>query len=964
MNYEELLAAYDDLKKENALLKSEIRELRGKSNEPQSLLFVPEVNTPSRPAITFLSKIHINSHPKEKIELFMSLFRGRSDVFAKRWQSAKTGTGGYQPACANEWRDGICPKPKIKCADCSNRKFQPLTEAVIEAHLRGEDKLCRDVIGIYPMLENETCYFIVIDFDKENWQVDIRAFRSLCTEKNITLAVERSRSGNGAHAWFFFVEPINAVTARKFASSLLTNAMNKRHEIGFTSYDRLIPGQDTMPKGGFGNLVALPLQGQARRHNNSLFIDEIFEPYKDQWSYLSSIKKFSLAEIEMHTKELCGCQELGTLARTDEDEKPWEKAKPEKELSQADFPNIVNIVRADMLRIEKAGISQVALNRIKRLAAFKNPEFYKAQAMRLSTYKIERVISSLDETPKYIGIPRGCEMALTELLSGSFVKFFVDDRTNPGRKIKVEFNGELTDEQKPAATALMKYDIGVLSATTVFGKTVIGANIIASKKANTLVLVHTQALLTQWKKALEQFLIIAETLPAQEKKKGRKRIISTIGQIGAGTNRLSGIVDIAVMQSLVNNGEVKELVKDYGMVIVDECHHVSAVTLEKILKNTTAKYVYGLTATPARQDGHHPLIFMQCGPIRYKVDARIQASKRSFEHYVIPKFTTLKKPLSYGEKEWAITKIYADVAGNEVRNRQIADDVVKCVENGRSPIILTGRSAHVAALADMLKERCGNVLTLVGSVSQKEKKETMKRLNDISKDEPLVIVAIGKYVGEGFDCPRLDTLFLAMPVAWKGTIAQYAGRLHRQYEGKNEVLIYDYVDIHVPVLERMYHKRVKGYAQIGYKAKAENAPPEKTNVIFDEKSFQPFFSNDLASAAKEIIIVSPFLRMARVKQMMQFLAPALMNGATATVVTRPSEDYKEEFGKIAADVSRYLSDANIKVVCKSKIHQKYAVIDRRIVWYGSINFLSFGFGEESVMRLESYEIADELIGAL
>src|SRR3989339_74448 len=787
----------------------------------------------------------------------------------------------------------------------------------------------------------------------------------MCTENNIPIAVERSRSGNGAHIWIFFEEPVSATIARKLGSSLLTCVMNNRHEISFKSYDRLFPSQDIMPKGGFGNLIALPLQGYARRLGNSVFIDEKVVPYPDQWAYLSEIKKMSLDEVQEKIEVLSNENELGVLVKAEEETKPWEKKKAEQKLSKTDFPEVVTIVKANMLYLEKVVIAQKALTRIKRLAAFKNPEFYKAQAMRLPTYDKPRIIFTLDETEKYLGIPRGCEDALIKLLNDANVPYVVDNKTNEGKRIKVKFNGELNADQKPANSALLKHDLGVLSATTAFGKTVIGANLIASRKTNTLILVHTQALLTQWQKALLQFLSINEPLPKQPiKKKGRKKKHSIIGLLGGGKNTLTGIVDVAIMQSLINKQEVKEMVKDYGMVIVDECHHVPAFNFEKILKTINAKYVYGLTATPIRQDGHHPIIFMQCGPIRYAVDAKAQAEKRPFDHFIIPRFTSFKKPLSQDEKNWHITQIYQSISDDELRNRQIANDILKSLEAGRTPLVLTERASHVNALAKMLSKECANVIPLIGSASQKEKREIMQRLHSIPKEDPLVIVATGKYVGEGFDYPRLDTLFLVMPVAWKGTITQYAGRLHRLYEDKKEVLIYDYVDIHVPVLERMYHKRVKGYAQIGYKAKAEITQLEKMNVIYDGRSFINVFSNDIAMSTKEIIIVSPFIRENRLIKMMQLLTPQIINNVNSTVVTRHPEDFRAENRQAFEDLSEYLKNAGIKVIHKPNIHQKFTIIDQNIVWYGSVNFLSFGSADESIMRLESYEIASELLGTL
>jgi superfamily II DNA or RNA helicase len=963
-SYEELLQAYNALKTENALLKAENESLRQQLKLPLPLEVFHEQSIPAEPSL-ISSRVDNNSPPAEKIALFMSLFKGREDVYAKRWFSASTQKSGYQPACENEWKPALCNKKKYRCARCPHRKFSGADAAVIEAHLRGAHSQGKDVIGIYPLLPDENCHFLAIDFDDTGWQKDVTVFRMICVNHGIPVAVERSRSGEGAHVWIFFEEPVSAAVARKLGSVLLTCAMNSRHEISFKSYDRLFPSQDLMPKGGFGNLIALPLQGQARKMDNSVFIDEHFVPYPDQWAYLSEIKRISIAKVEEIIKELSKIGELGVLVKSEEDVKPWEKKKAETELTKIDFPAALTIVKANMLYIEKSAVSQRALTRIKRLAAFKNPEFYKSQALRLPTYDKPRIVYTLDETERYLGIPRGCEDGLKHLLDEAGVDYVSEDKTNAGKRIKVKFNGQLNADQKPAVRALLKHDLGVLSATTAFGKTVIAADLIAHRKTNTLILVHTQTLLMQWQKTLQQFLTVNEPMPEQPgRKRGRKKKTSLIGQLGGGKNALSGVIDIAIMQSVVSGQEVKELVKDYGMVIVDECHHVPAFSFEKILKAVNAKYVYGLTATPARQDGHHPIIFMQCGPIRYCVDAKVQADKRPFDHFIIPKFTSFKKPLSQDEKDWPITQIYGSIAGDVLRNQQIVKEVLKSLSEGRTPLVLTERAEHVKTLSEQLGKECANVISLIGSASQKEKREIMQKLSALSKEEPLIIVATGKYVGEGFDYPRLDTLFLVMPIAWKGTIAQYAGRLHRLYETKKEVLIYDYVDIHVPMLERMYHKRVKGYAQIGYKARTESTQVSKINTIFDGKSFLSVFYNDLAMAGKEIIIVSPFIRKARLLQMLRSLSLRIIDNLNITVVTRHPDDFRNESRQVFEAQVEQLKQGGIKVIHKPKIHQKFAIIDQNVVWFGSVNFLSFGSSEESIMRLESYEIASELLGSL
>jgi superfamily II DNA or RNA helicase len=837
----------------------------------------------------------------------------------------------------------------------------PLTESVINSHLRNKNENGNGIIGIYSLLPDETCLFLAIDFDEENWQQDISAFRLVCKELNIPVVIERSRSGNGAHAWFFFDEPVSAVSAQKLGNAFLTKAMSIRYEIKFTSYDRMFPNQDFMPKGGFGNLIALPLQGGARKNGNSEFIDEDFQSYPDQWAYLASVRKITMEEIKNLLCELCernGLGELGATEANDEDSpKPWENKKPEVKLENKDFPDKLIVIEANRLYIPKKDISQRALNRIKRLAAFSNPQFYKAQKMRMSTYDIPRIIYSLDETADYMGIPRGCKFSLIDMLENAHVNYMFNDKRNQGKIINVNFTGTLREEQQSATNVLLEYETGVLSVPTAFGKTVIGASLIAKRKCNTLILVHLQTLFDQWKKSLKQFLLIDEVLPETENKRGRKKIHSIIGQIGSGKNTASGIIDIALVQSLIHDNEVNEIVKIYGMVIVDECHHASSINYERVLGTVSAQYVYGLTATPMRQDGQHPIIFMQCGAIRYSVDAKLQASKRDFEHYLIPCFTSFKKPFSQTEETWHITQIYTTLSKDEFRNQQIVTDVLDAVRNDRTPIILTQRTEHVMRFADILKNQTdAHVITLVGTDSAKIKAQTLEFLSRIPSDEKLIIIATGKYVGEGFDYPRLDTLFLASPITWKGTLAQYAGRLHRDYPGKQDVIIYDYVDIHVPVLERMYHKRLTGYSQIGYKALAVNQP-DKTNLIYDADSFVPVIKNDFTEAKKEILIVSPFLRKKRIQTILEWLKEPIRQGILITVITRPPESYKDS--KLIQECIALLQSA-VSVIIKSNIHQKYIIIDNRLVWYGSINLLSFGSSEESIMRLESKELAEEL----
>ena len=753
--------------------------------------------------------------------------------------------------------------------------------------------------------------------------------------------------------------------ARKFGSGLLTRAMEKYHELSFKSYDRLFPNQDTMPAGGFGNLIALPLQSQARRKRNSVFVDREFIPYPDQWAFLAGILKLSPDFIDQQIKTLCKDGELGRLVRDTqaEDEEPWAVRK-----ETSDVPLLISqkirLVRANMLYVDKRKIPQKALNQFRRLGAFKNPEFYKAQAMRLPTFNKPRIIDITTETDQYLVLPRGCEAPLQNLLSENNIEYSIEDKTTAGHPIKVEFQGDLYEEQQKAVDALLQYDNGVLSAATAFGKTVVGSYLIAERNVNTLIIVHTQALLNQWKKSLAQFLEFEEILPALPKKRGRKKERSIIGQLGGSKNNLNGIVDIAVVQSLIHENEVKPSVKNYGMVLVDECHHVPAFSFEQVLKEVSAKYVYGMTATPIRQDGHQPIIFMQCGPIRYQADAKEQARKQDFERIVIPRFTSFRMPLTQEENTLNITDIYASLCENQMRNHFIVQDVLHAIKQGRTPIILTERFSHAKVLYDQIKNTCQNTFLLSGKASAKDKRTILQQVHDVPTKESMIIVATGKYVGEGFDEPRLDTLFLAMPFSWKGTLAQYAGRLHRAYEGKQEVIIYDYVDICIPMLERMYHKRISGYGSLGYKARASEAPEQKAGIIFDTSTFLPVFSQDLASAKHEIIIVSPFIQKGPLVQALKLLTPAQLGGVKIAVVTRPDEDFSGNAATKMASAIEQIAEMGIRVVLKPKLYQKFAVLDQQTVWYGSMNLLSYNRSQESIMRFESEEIAAELLACL
>ncbi|HFO9048424.1 TPA: DEAD/DEAH box helicase family protein [Escherichia coli] len=732
----------------------------------------------------------------EKVALFRRLFRGRDDVWALRWESKTSGKSGYSPACANEWQLGICGKPRIKCGDCAHRQLIPVSDLVIYHHLAGTH-----TAGMYPLLEDDSCYFLAVDFDEAEWQKDASAFMRSCDELGVPAALEISRSRQGAHVWIFFASRVSAREARRLGTAIISYTCSRTRQLRLGSYDRLFPNQDTMPKGGFGNLIALPLQKRPRELGGSVFVDMNLQPYPDQWAFLVSVIPMNVQDIEPTILRATGSihpldvnfineEDLGT---------PWEEKKSSGNRLNIAVTEPLIITLANQIYFEKAQLPQALVNRLIRLAAFPNPEFYKAQAMRMSVWNKPRVIGCAENYPQHIALPRGClDSALSFLRYNNIAAELIDKRF-AGTECNAVFTGNLRAEQEEAVSALLRYDTGVLCAPTAFGKTVTAAAVIARRKVNTLILVHRTELLKQWQERLAVFLQVGDS----------------IGIIGGGKHKPCGNIDIAVVQSISRHGEVEPLVRNYGQIIVDECHHIGAVSFSAILKETNARYLLGLTATPIRRDGLHPIIFMYCGAIRHTA-ARPKESLHNLEVLTRSRFTSGHLP-----SDARIQDIFREIALDHDRTVAIAEEAMKAFGQGRKVLVLTERTDHLDDIASVMNTLKLSPFVLHSRLSKKKRTMLISGLNALPPDSPRILLSTGRLIGEGFDHPPLDTLILAMPVSWKGTLQQYAGPLHREHTGKSDVRIIDFVDTAYPVLLRMWDKRQRGYKAMGYRIVAD-----------------------------------------------------------------------------------------------------------------------------------------------
>ena len=905
-------------------------------------------------------------------KLFFSMFWGRQDVFAKRGKN-----GGYFPQCKNRWEASLCPKQrgeKVSCDDCDNKDWTQLELWRVKEHLKGQKEDGTDVLGIYPLFEDGTCRFIVFDFDNHEkgselndyanvdneWHEEVDALRKMCLINGIKPLVERSRSGRGAHVWIFFKRPIQASIARNFGFMLLDKGSSSINMKSFHYYDRMYPSQDS--SNGIGNLIALPLQGRAIKFGNSAFVDENWNAYPDQWRVLlHDTEKLDLDDIESYMSkwQIEMAKEKGFLIPTNEVSrpKPWRK---KCEFFKSDVVGKLHIVLSDGVYVDSLNIMPSLQNQIRSLAAFDNPEFYKNKRLGYSNYYNFSSVYLGKDVDGYICVPRGLRERILDECTKAGIETDISDERKKGRPIRVSFNGDLRTQQELAAQKLLSFSDGVLSAATAFGKTVVCSYLISERKVNTLILLQSKDLLAQWVEELQRFLDIKEEAPEYETKTGRKKKRdSVIGILHGNKNTLTGIIDVAMVQSMNGKDNLSDRLNSYGMVIMDECHHAASSSSMELLQRVKAKYVYGVSATPKRGDNLDKIIYMMLGPVRHTYSALERAIQQGIGHYIVPRYTRVVDSLESKEN---IGKAYSLIASNEVRNNMIISDVSECVKNGESPVILTRTKEHAKYLADKLQQTADHVFLLYGDNTDKENLDISNNLKKIPKHESLILIATGQKIGEGFDFPRLDVLMLAAPVSFEGRLEQYVGRLNRDYDGKEAVYVYDYIDSHVRFFDRMYGKRLRTYKKMGFSLWTEETKTKQIiNSIFDSGNYTEKFEQDLVEAEKSIVISSPDIRKDKTERFIYIIKTVQENGVNVTVITLDPDSVMFGSSSVCYELIDKMKKVGIQVIVKEEVDEHFAVIDDCIVWHGGMNLLGKEDAWDNLMRIKNIDVASELL---
>ena len=905
-------------------------------------------------------------------DFFMMFCRGRKDVYDLRYTNPKTGKNGYYSQCFNRWDRGchIQKKDGVRCKDCELRAYKPVTLPLIKAHMNGTDPNGNDVVAIYPMLENNLCQLLVFDFDNhakgaeqedyanidDGWKEEINALRHICKNLDVDAVVERSRSGRGAHLWIFFKEMVPARLARRFGFALLEKGAESVNLKSFKYYDRMIPTQDALPEGGLGNVIALPLQGMALKSGNSAFIDENWNAYEDQLNVLAGTRRLTRQGIEDY---LSLWYSTGSISEDNGTDAPWDK---NSEIEAGSVKGVVRIVLADRIYIDSTGMSNKTKRQLRRMATFSNKQYFQNQAMDMPNYDESRFIYLGSDEGKYIVLPRGLREEILKKFDNAGISYKIEDKRTKGQELNISFRGELRESQIPAVETMLENETGILHAATAFGKTVVCCDMIARRGISTLILVDRADLMNQWIKRLEEFLDIDEELPEYQTKTGRTRKRkSLIGNLQGAHDTLTGIVDVAMIRSLKKKDGFHPKLKEYAQVYFDECHHAASDSAIEVLQEINAKYVYGVTATPKRGDGKEKINEFLLGPIRYRFTAKDRAEEQNINHLVYPRFTRTVKPHHLSKTPYG-NDAYELIRNNDVRDEQIIRDVADCVQAGRTPVVLTKYVDHAKKLSERLKTYADRLILLTGANGTKARRAQVEELNKVDNSDSLILVGTGSLLGEGFDFPRLDTLFMATPVSGENVVEQYVGRLNRDYDGKENVIVYDYVDSHIPKFDKMYSARMKAYKKIGYELCVNmDGEKQKANAIYDIENYAETYWKDLEEANSAVVVSSPRLNNQKVDRIIKILGKRLELGVKVTIVTWHPDAYKYGKDDVRMELMERLRKAGFEIRLVEESCEHYAVIDNEIVWYGSVNLLSKEDAEDNLMRVCSKDIAAELL---
>ena len=905
-------------------------------------------------------------------DFFMMFCRGRKDLYDIRYTNPKTGKNGYYTQCFNRWDRGchIQKKDGVRCKDCELRAYKPVTLPLIKAHMNGTDPNGNDVVAIYPMLENNLCQLLVFDFDNhakgaeqedyanidDRWKEEINALRRICKNLDVDAVVERSRSGRGAHLWIFFKEMIPARLARKFGFALLEKGAESVNLKSFKYYDRMIPTQDALPEGGLGNVIALPLQGMALKSGNSAFVDENWNAYEDQLKVLAGTRRLTRQEIEDY---LSLWYSTGFTSEDNGTDAPWDK---NSEIEAGSVKGVVRIVLADRIYIDSSGMSNKTKRQLRRMATFSNKQYFQNQAMDMPNYDESRFIYLGSDEGKYIVLPRGLREDILKKFDNAGIRYKIEDKRTQGRELNISFKGELRESQIPAAETMLENETGILHAATAFGKTVVCCDMIARRGISTLILVDRADLMNQWIKRLDEFLDIDEELPEYQTKTGRTRKRkSLIGNLQGAHDTLTGIVDVAMIRSLKKKDGFHPMLKEYAQIYFDECHHAASESAIEVLQEINAKYVYGVTATPKRGDGKEKINEFLLGPIRYRFTAKDRAEEQNIDHLVYPRFTRTVKPHHLSKTPYG-NDAYELIRNNDVRDEQIIRDVADCVQAGRTPVVLTKYVDHANKLSERLKKYADRLILLTGANGTKARRAQVKELNEVDDSDSLILVGTGSLLGEGFDFPRLDTLFMATPVSGENVVEQYVGRLNRDYDGKENVIVYDYVDSHIPKFDKMYAARLKAYKKIGYELCVNmDGEKQEANAIYDIENYAEAYWKDLEEANSAVVVSSPRLNNQKVDRIINMLGKRRELGVKVTIVTWHPDAYKYGKDDVRMELMERLRKAGFEIRLVEESCEHYAVIDNDIVWYGSVNLLSKEDDEDNLMRVCSKDIAAELL---